>query len=65
MADSLVAVALASAGAFVLLTFLGVALFRRRDPTGKAVAGYAVARQALGDTAARATSPGATRAKQA
>ena len=65
MADSLVAVALASAGAFVLLTVLGLALFRRRDPTGKAIAGYAVARQALGDTAARATSPGATRAKQA
>jgi hypothetical protein len=57
MADPIVVAALAAGAAFVLLTSLVLlVVFRRRDPTDKAVAGYAVTRQALGETAARATS---------
>jgi hypothetical protein len=55
MADPIAVAALASGVAFVFVVVL-VAVLRRRDPVGHAVAGYAVTLQALRDTAARATS---------
>lgn len=55
MADPIVVAAFASGAAFVLVVVL-VAVLRRRDPVGHAVAGYAVTLQALRDTTARTTS---------
>jgi hypothetical protein len=56
MADHIVVAALAFGAGFLVLTAaISVVVVRRRDPVGKAVAGYANARQALRDTSARAT----------